>query len=524
MDVVLMAAWLTFLPISCVALIATSWLFFARWLAHRIAGAQFSVVRYLVWCAGIAAGIAGLVLVKQELGFAAIAAGLAFWFLLGSAIEIRGSELRRRIATLQLYAASFVLAQRYLDSRGMIEGTRASASHAYAIAANITGLAVPVAGPLLGKMSGAAWISPAGIAAAIAHVVSGHFLLAIALTTLALVAFAVAYLADRPLPALGLDVLPEPRAWTALFALALLVGAIAPAGPVATTATVIAIAICPFYVAESVVLLARWLSPLRSRHWLIATIVISSLALPFVGVLLVLLGVVAQLARLRELLPFAALTETPMRRPRLATLIWLSLGLTAVLGLSTLLGKRGLARASPRLGEGPELCGSVTSAVDWARGTVTFTTPETRYEMDVEETALPPGTDPSALCNAKGERLCTSDEWYLACTCTYPLDAESGPKWWTNQIVAARAEQERSASRLPPGSSTLSAEKQSEVRDLLAGRSEIVAGSLGGAALVAGPSERVADSWSIDCRTRAWLAPRAFELAPPDSIGVRCCR
>ncbi|MFO0571697.1 MAG: hypothetical protein U0263_39095 [Polyangiaceae bacterium] len=82
------------------------------------------------------------------------------------------------------------------------------------------------------------------------------------------------------------------------------------------------IALCPFYVARR----SRWAisalaSVLRSRHVLIAALVALALALPFIGVLLVPLGWVAQLTRLRELLPFAAL-ETLMRRLQLVSLLW----------------------------------------------------------------------------------------------------------------------------------------------------------------------------------------------------------
>ncbi|MFO0571696.1 MAG: hypothetical protein U0263_39090 [Polyangiaceae bacterium] len=47
------------------------------------------------------------------------------------------------------------------------------------------------------------WVSPAGVAASVADVVSRHYVLALALASLALVAFAVAYLAIGRCPRWG---------------------------------------------------------------------------------------------------------------------------------------------------------------------------------------------------------------------------------------------------------------------------------------------------------------------------------
>ena len=523
-----MAAWLSFLPILGVALVAASWLSVARWAAHRLATDEVSIPRYLVWWLGVLGGVAGLVLAKSSWVFALGGAALAFWILLGSAVEIRGSERRGKLATLQLYVAVFLLAQQYLRSRGWIAGTGAAPAHALAIESEIVGLIVPVAGAILGKLAPPSWVSPAGIAAHVAEVVAHHYLFALALASLALVAFAIAYLADRPLPALGLDLLPEPGALSAGFGVLVIVGWVLPSGLPATVVGLVVAGLCPFYVAEAAALLARWLSPLRSRYALIASLIALALALPFVGALVVFLGWVAQLARLRELLPFAALTETPMRRPRLVSLLWLSLGITIVFGASAALGKRGLGRASPALGAGPELCSAMTSSVDWNRGMVTFDSADTHFSMDVEETPAPPSAagfnSLSRVCARQGKRLCSSDEWYIACLCTYPLDAEAGTKWWTNQLVAARAAEEHAGAEPALGVTTRTSEKQSEVRDLLAGRSEVVGAELAGAALLAGPNDASSDPWSVDCRARAWFTPSALTLAPLGSIGVRCCQ
>ncbi|MFO0571698.1 MAG: hypothetical protein U0263_39100 [Polyangiaceae bacterium] len=157
---------------------------------------------------------------------------------------------------------------------------------------------------------------------------------------------------------------------------------------------------------------------------------------------------------------------------------------------------------------------------------VTFDATDTHFSIDVEETPAPPTAESfkslSQVCARQGKRLCTSDEWYVACSAPIrwmPRPGRSGGRTNWSRLGAA---EERAAGEPALGVSTRTSEKQSEVRWPLAGRSEIVGAELGGAALLAGPNDASNDAWSVDCRARAHLA--ALALGPVGSIGVRCCQ
>jgi hypothetical protein len=313
-----------------------------------------------------------------------------------------------------------------------------------------------------------------------------------------------------------------------VFGVAVVAAYLVPAGPVATISALVASLLAPFYLFEALVLANRWLSKLRTRGVLLGLVVALSLRWPWLGGLLIGFGWFGQLLRLRELMPFAALAETPLKRPRLASLLSAVLAMTVVLGASSALAYLSLRRASPKLGAAAELCGSVKSTVSWKTRMVSFEGGEKSFSMDVDETPVEPraggGDEAAEVCERAGKRLCTSDEWYLACLCTYPRDAEAGAKLSGNYFTAARAEQERKARPLAAEASTQTSDKQTEVRSLLSGQSEIVSGGPGGSLLVAGPSDVIGDVWAEDCRQRAMVSPKMISGVGRSMVGVRCCR
>jgi hypothetical protein len=117
------------------------------------------------------------------------------------------------------------------------------------------------------------------------------------------------------------------------------------------------------------------------------------------------------------------------------------------------------------------------------------------------------------LCAARGARLCTSDEWVLACVCSYPNESTGGPKITTNPRLTYRVEADRAAPS-----------PDRHVHGLLTGKSEVVAGGSNGEVLLAGPSDAVVDSWAQDCRYRALLTERGLESGTLGAIATRCCR
>jgi hypothetical protein len=289
-----------------------------------------------------------------------------------------------------------------------------------------------------------------------------------------------------------------------------------------------ALLLAPFYLAESLVLLHRWLRTLRTRTVLLLTLLALAVWAPVLGYVFVLVGWLAQLLRLRELLPFAALVERPIGRPRLGSLLGTTLAMVVLFASSGGLSYAALRHASPKLGAAAEMCGGITSNASWKTRMVSFSSPDGKFSMDVDETALPvPVTDEAdldAACRARGKRLCSSDEWYVACLCTYPRDAQPGVKLGANYFAAARADKERSARDVGAEASTMSSDKQSEVRSLLSGRSEAVSGAPGAAIFVAGPSDQSPDVFAEDCRHRAMVSARALGGAGREIAGLRCCR
>jgi hypothetical protein len=119
----------------------------------------------------------------------------------------------------------------------------------------------------------------------------------------------------------------------------------------------------------------------------------------------------------------------------------------------------------------------------------------------------------AAACASRGARLCTSDEWALACVCSYPNESEGGSKLGANDRLAYRIERDRK----DPGGTPL------EIRDLLAGKGEVVSPFVAGAVLVAGPSDAVDDAWTIDCRTRTLVTAKGL-ASTQGMLATRCCR
>src|SRR5204863_4964844 len=113
-------------------------------------------------------------------------------------------------------------------------------------------------------------------------------------------------------------------------------------------------------------------------------------------------------------------------------------------------------------------------------------------------------------------RPCTSDEWALACVCSYPNESEGGPKLFASSRLPYRAERER-AEGPGPGAA--------DVRRLLTGAAEIVGPPLASGVLVlAGPADAVDDRYRIDCRTRSLETSTVLARERWSFVAARCCR
>jgi hypothetical protein len=134
--------------------------------------------------------------------------------------------------------------------------------------------------------------------------------------------------------------------------------------------------------------------------------------------------------------------------------------------------------------------------------------------MDALDAVVPSGASIDAArqrCEARGARLCTSDEWYLACLCTYPEESPGGPHMSGNDLLAHRV---RSEAALDDKGRR--ADAQRHVKRLLEGPPEAVVGA-GGEVRFAGGHGPDSSSWMTDCRHRGLVSPTG-------PVGLRCCR
>ncbi len=234
--------------------------------------------------------------------------------------------------------------------------------------------------------------------------------------------------------------------------------------------------------------------------------------MPALAVGLAALGWAFDLVRVRAFEPILGDVKRSESRPRLRSAFTLSLGAAAILALLALADRQALRRASPMIEESSHVCGTTTLVP--SSGSVLVSGPGTHYSIDADETPLPaPSLDAArSACTARGERLCTSDEWYRACVCTYPDESLGGPKVFSNDKIVYRQDGDRAGAT-------------EDVRRLLSGASEVVAPEVrGGAILLAGANDAVDDAWTADCRYRALVTARALEGDVAKVIAVRCCR
>lgn len=504
-----MSGWLVGASMLGAGLLFAASLFGARKLADWLGTDEppaWRAVLFLVVALGALAAL-------HFLPHAGVLAFVTLWALVGTALEQRGSALRGRLAVLQLYALLFASAYLYGHARGLISGSHASAGLSFAFVDQLTQIALPLADQVLAMSRGAA---PQVATHAVAAGLSGHLALWLAVAAFALAVYASAYFARRPLALPGAQLLPQPRVAALAFVVLAIAGSVAPLPFVSLPA----IALAPLFVADGGALVHRWLSRFRARGLVLLVLVAAFPLVPALAFVAAGLGVVSQLLGLRELLPFAALDEAPLRRPRLSALLgFVVLSSACVLGGSTV-AHGALRRASPRLGAPAEVCGSAEPTVDWEARTAAFALPSGRLTMDLDETPLDEA-GPARACERAGKRLCTSDEWYLACACTYPLELEAGTKTNTLYAFVARADRERSAGRPEPRQPTLASDKRSELRGLLTGKSEVVSQGAARALLVAGPNDALHDPWTVDCRHRSFTTERAL---PSQFVAARCCR
>jgi hypothetical protein len=319
----------------------------------------------------------------------------------------------------------------------------------------------------------------------------------------------------------GLSLLPAPSIATLSFAGICVLARVLPS-PARDAPEYAQLFLAPYFVAEGLWVVHRMARRLRTRGVWTALAAAAVLVVPAFAFGLAALGVIFHLVRLRAFQPVLGDLERSAFRPRIGAALGAMFAAVVVFALLALLDRAALARLSPALESAPSVCGNVTLTAG-ADG-VRVRSDRSDFVIDADETALTTlrstqgGAAPGSAaaereCAARGARLCTSDEWVLACVCSYPNESSGGPKITTNPRLTYRIEADRAAPS-----------PDRHVRGLLTGRSEVVAGGSHGEVLLAGSSDAVADSWAEDCRYRALLTERGLEGGASGAIAARCCR
>lgn len=473
---------------------------------------DFSWGRYLAFIAAVAGLLLAVAFAPAPWMAMVALVLLLITSLVRAAFDAQSKTLAEKAGFLQLYAALLLAQVLLLRRAGALEGTRASSWLSFEIHDHIGHVLLPL--PSLAAFGAAvpAFAAPSGIAAGLSNAVGSHALYVVALSTFALAAFAYAHFAEHATPNVGLSLLPAPSAVTSLFVLAWALGHVVPR-PLHDAFAYARLFLAPYFVAEGLWVVHRVLGRLRTRTAWTALFAAAALVLPALASGLAALGVLFHLVRLRAFQPVLGDLERSASRPRLGAAFGVLFAAAGVFSALAVFDRAAMARISPALESPPAVCGETTLTAEGAAVHVKNTRSD--YRIDASETPLAAVRSDEAerTCAARGGRLCTSDEWALACVCTYPNESAGGPKLTTNPRLAYRALADRAAPS-----------PDRHVQGLLTGKSEIVAGGTGGEVLVAGSNDAVADAWAEDCRYRGRLTERALLGSSADLVAVRCCR
>jgi hypothetical protein len=466
------------------------------WLSHGVYAVLFLGLAILLSRTGSAPA------------FAAAGVGLCLLVLARAAADAQVTGLREKLGFVQLYAGLCFVEAALLARSHALSGTRAAPWLAFEIGDVLGHMVLPLAS--LGPAGGAA----ADVVSWVQGSLSGHFVHAAALATFAAAAYAYAHFAEQATPNVGLALAPAPDAVAVAFAAVAVLAAALGASLPGVVAHFAHAALAPFFVAEGLWAVHRAASHLRLRLAIVVVLAGTAVVAPWVHAALAWGGWAFHLANLRALRPILGDVQRSAARPRLGAAFLGAIAAAAAclaLAVPELLLLR---RVSPGLEREPTSCADVS--LTEVEGGVVVEGGARRFTIDADETPLAGASfrTAEAACAARGARPCTSDEWALACVCSYPNESEGGPKLLASSRLPYRAEQERAEG---PGAA--------DVRRLLTGAAEIVAPPLaGGVLVVAGPADAVDDSSRLDCRTRSLQTSAVLARERWRFVATRCCR
>jgi hypothetical protein len=490
-----------------VGMITLALLWAARSLAPRVAeDRDYSVVRHLLWVVPALALAVVMFAAKSIWVFLPVAGVVTVLLFFRAALDAQDGE-RQRVAFLELFAGYFLVAWGLLVVRGDTAGLVASPQLAEMLRAEVAHIALPAQWLWLGPSTDlAAWAAPEHVAMRAADNLSTNLAAATATSSFLLAWFSLASLSPRLIPEPGLPLMPLPMVTSTVFFLSFVAARVAP-GIAATGAAWGVALLWPAVAAEGIAIIRAAGTAFRSRRLLSVLLVLLLPLLPRLWGFLAFVGLLSSWLGLRGLVPPLRAGDGRGWHPRLslgvrasAVVFVLAVGLGAADQLRA-------AAASPLVGAPPPTCGRVTMKP--AGEGVAFESPWASFTIDAADGKASSSTA-EQTCKARGARLCTSDEWYLACLCTYPAESRGGVQVSGNHLLAHRVRTEAEAG--PDGAR---GDGKRFVKRLLEGPGELVVGA-NGEQLVAGGAGPDGSAWMTDCRYRG-------VVTPPGDVGVRCC-
>jgi hypothetical protein len=425
----------------------------------------------------------------------------------------------------------------FLAWRGILTAEGPASSYAFVLHDHLGQLILPMLDALAPGPQGAA-----AAAALLAHAVDGildnlPLLVGLAAWGAARIVEAIAARKSAP----GAPSAPPGTTWDLAVGLATLTALaarlVAPGASATSWLTFVALTLLALHVVAGLTLVRATLRSWTMAPAIVATLSAVALFLGPVALALAALGLVERQGRLSARLARPRLPSRLARASRAGATGLLS-AVIVLAGLGAL-SDRAVLRATPSEAGGLALCRDVrTSRLPDGRGVVYRVPGLTPFRIDTHEHAPTlsegdhlTGALAERACRAEGGRLCTSNEWYVACACGHASTLTSDLAWWRprrvfiDEALVARAR--RDCQRTRPGDALGTGEtcrSDHGVADLLGGSSEVLADRIaGGAHLLAGRNSTLEEDWMTKCEYRAMMTDASLRGHDWRFVGFRCC-
>lgn len=488
------------------------------------------------WLLGQAGCLAALASARSGWAFVGYEAVLVAWLALGCTLAMTSERPRGATATLGTWLGLFTMGLVFLRWRGIVVDGATTNDYAFVLHDHLGQLVLPVIDRI-----GARPASEGTTSTVLAGTIEGlRDNLAV---LLGLAAWLAAQLVVRqsapPGRQAGVRARPGLRWDAAVFGgvgLAALTHVVAP-GPAAGWLWFAVRGSLAIHVVEGLSLVRDAVRPLRTGAALTGLLAILALFLGPVAYLLAGLGAMRRLAGLE---PSARAFPRAAGAGRQALLLPLA-GTVLVLVALGLLSDLYVRRVTPAEARGVGLCEAVRARPEPARDEIVYEGPGlATFGLEVHERPVEPeageqggltGEEAARRCATAGKRLCTSNEWYLACTCGSASTLPADLAWWRprrlfiDEALVQRARRDCPGTHDGPSPAGAgSCRSDHGVYDLLGGRSELLADRIGGTThLLAGRTTALDEDWMTKCAYRAMVTEESLERHAWPFVGFRCC-